>query len=178
MEKEDLKELKTVLKHFWLMTKTMNEQQPKQPTYMEAAMFGKLGELLGRVLTLVSNAKKETGSLVNQKNIEIDEEDLETLKDEISKLTKPATYVMEISGQLCQGFKTQATSFVKDNLLNYFAVLLTQYKTLPESELLDATCFFCDFVEHSFNTDAAMVAELTQKFLEIFAWSGATTDIK
>jgi hypothetical protein len=178
LDKEDLKELKTLLKHFWLMTKTMNEQQPKTPTYMEAEMFTKLGELMGKVLSLVSVAKKESSSLVNQKNIVIDEEDLEVLKEQISKLTKPATYVMEISGQLCQGFKTLATTMVKENLLNYFAILLTQYKTLSESELLDATCFFCDFVEYSFHTDVAMMTELTQKFLEIFAWSGATTDVK
>ena len=88
------------------MTKTMNEQQPQQPTYLDADSMRGLGELLGKVLTLVSAAKKESGSLVNQKNIEIDEEDLEALKEQMTKLSKPATYTMEISGQLCQGFKT------------------------------------------------------------------------
>jgi hypothetical protein len=39
---------------------------------------------------------------------------------------------------------------------------------LTEDELLDALCFFCDFVE---NTDASregkMINELAKKFLEI-----------
>ena len=67
---------------------------------------------------------------------------------------------------------------VKENLLNYFAIALNAYKTLSESELLDATCFFCDFIEHSYHSDPAMITELTQKFLEIFAWSEVTTDTK
>ena len=160
------------------MTKTLNEQQPTNPTYLDGEMTTRIGELFGKVLTLVSSAKKETSSLVNAKNIEIDEEDLETMKDQLAKLTKPATYVMEISGQLCQGFKTQVAQVVRENFLNYFAMSLQSYKTLSESELLDATCFFCDFIEHSFHSDTGMIAELTNKFLEIFNWTGATTDVK
>lgn len=51
---------------------------------------------------------------------------------------------------------------------------------MTESELLDATCFFCDFIEYSFHTDSGMITELNSKFLEIFN-SGddiATTDVK
>lgn len=173
-----MKELKTLLKHLWFMIKTLNEQQPSQPTYFTAEHIRGLVELLGQVLTQVSTVKKESGSLLNQKNIEIDEEDLEALKEQMTKLSKPATYVMEISGQLCQGFKTLAAAPVKENLLNYFAVALSAYKTLSESELLDATCFFCDFIEHSYHADSAMITELTQKFLEIFAWADVTLDTK
>jgi hypothetical protein len=57
---------------------------------------------------------------------------------------------------------------IKDNFLNYFALNLNNYKNLSESELLDATCFFCDFIEHSYQTDSAMISELNNKFLEIF----------
>lgn len=93
-----MKELKTLLKHLWFMIKTLNEQQPSQPTYFTAEHIKGLVELLGQVLTQVSTVKKESGSLLNQKNIEIDEEDLEALKEQMTKLSKPATYVMEISG--------------------------------------------------------------------------------
>ncbi len=57
---------------------------------------------------------------------------------------------------------------VKENFLNYFAMNLHNYKELSESELLDATCFFCDFVEYSYHNDTTMITELTSKFLEIF----------
>jgi hypothetical protein len=47
------------------------------------------------------------------------------------------------------------------------------YAELTEEELLDALCFFCDFIE---NTDACkdgkMLNEISKKFLEI-----CTTDI-
>jgi hypothetical protein len=57
---------------------------------------------------------------------------------------------------------------VKCNFLNFFAMSLNDYKNISESELLDATCFFCDFIEYAYHDDAAMTTELNAKFLEIF----------
>lgn len=53
---------------------------------------------MNKVLNLVSEAKKETVALLNNKKNDFDEEDLEDLKENIAKLTAPSTYVMEISG--------------------------------------------------------------------------------
>jgi hypothetical protein len=61
---------------------------------------------------------------------------------------------------------------IKTYILNYFALNLNNYKNISESELLDATCFFCDFIEYSYHTDANMIMELNNKFYEIFT----TTD--
>lgn len=58
--------------------------------------------------------------------------------------------------------------FVKENFLNFFAINLENYQDLTESELLDATCFFCDYIEYSYHTDAMMMIELAMKFIEIF----------
>jgi hypothetical protein len=45
---------------------------------------------------------------------------------------------------------------------------LLQYRELTEDELLDALCFFCDFVENTdARSDAAAVNLLAEKFLEI-----------
>lgn len=75
-------------------------------------------------------------------------------------------------------FGESVTNMVKTNFLNYFAVNLNNYKNISESELLDATCFFCDFVEYSFKgQDVNMVLELNSKFLEIFN-STESTDVK
>ena len=42
------------------------------------------------------------------------------------------------------------------------------YKELTEDELLDALCFFCDYVENTdANKDSDIVNQLSQKFLEI-----------
>lgn len=59
-------------------------------------------------------------------------------------------------------------NIVKTNFLNYFAMNLQNYKNISESELLDATCFFCDYIEYAYHTDASMMSELNTKFLEIF----------
>lgn len=47
---------------------------------------------------MVSEAKKESLALLNNKKADFDEEDIEALKENLSKLTAPSTYVMEISG--------------------------------------------------------------------------------
>ena len=71
---------------------------------------------------------------------------------------------------------------VKTHFLNFFALNLNAYKSLTESELLDSTCFFCDFIQYSYHSAeaASMITELNAKFLEIFN-SGedvATIDVK
>lgn len=89
-----------------------------------------------------------------KKNLDIDEEDLERVKEELAKQCEASTFVMEISGQLVLRFGPQVAGMVKSNFLNYFAINLQGYKQLTESELLDATCFFCDFIEYSYHSDA------------------------
>ena len=102
---------------------------------------------------------------------------METLTLELAKVCSASTYVMEISGQLVQNFGVRAQSMVKQNLQNYFAQNLNEFKVLSESELLDATCFFCDFVEYANNQDEAMIIELNNKFIDIFKWT-KSMDVK
>lgn len=126
----------------------------------------------------MSEAKKETVALLSNKKNDLDEEDIELMKENLCKLTAPSTYVMEISGQLVLNFGEAMAAIVKSHFLNYFALNLHNYKNISESELLDATCFFCDFVEYAFkNTDSNMLAELNAKFLEIFN-STESMDVK
>ena len=66
---------------------------------------------------------------------------------------------------------------VRTNIMTYFALNLNNYKNISESELLDATCFFCDLVEYAYNTDEAMNVELSNKFMEIFKWTDSI-DVK
>jgi len=168
LEREDLKELKTVLKHYWMMIKNLNDSNKHNKNYFTEEQLNTLGSHLNKVLTLVSNAKKNTLAALGNKNIEMDEEDEETFKETLAKISAASTYVMEISGQLVLNFKEAVANMVKSNFLNFFALNLNSYKQLSESELLDATCFFCDFVEYSYHTDVPMMTELNNKFLEIF----------
>jgi sorbitol-specific phosphotransferase system component IIBC len=79
---------------------------------------------LNKVLNLVSEAKKETVTLLSSKKHDLDEEDIEMMKENLCKLTAPSTYVMEISGQLVLNFGELMGSIVKTNFLNYFAMNL------------------------------------------------------
>lgn len=84
LEREDLKELKSILKHFWLMTKTLNEKNSEtHRNYMTSDMFNTLGPILNKALTLVSSAKKETADFIKKSSAaaDMDEEDIEELKD-------------------------------------------------------------------------------------------------
>ena len=107
---------------------------------------------------------------------------MDKIKEELGKITKASTYIMEVSGQLVLNFGPAVSSMVKSHFLNFFALNLNAYKTLSESELLDCTCFFCDLIQYSFNSAEAvpMITELNAKYLEIFN-SGddvATMDVK
>lgn len=153
VEARDLKSLKTILKHFWLMTKVLNEDNKVSKNYMSEGHFNLLGPLLSKGLAIIKEAKAQTLKTISsgKKNFDIDEEDLERVKEELARICIASTYVMEISGQLVLNFKDAAAPMVKQHFLNYFALNLNGYKELTESELLDATCFFCDFIEYAYH---------------------------
>lgn len=100
VEDQDLKTLKTVLKHFWLMIKTLNEDNKSSKNYMGDAQFTVLGGLLNKVLNIVREVKTNSSKsmLGMKKNFDIDEDDLERVKEELAKQCEASTYVMEISG--------------------------------------------------------------------------------
>lgn len=45
LEREDLKELKIILKHFWLMIKNLNESNKTNKNYMTESQLNTLGQL-------------------------------------------------------------------------------------------------------------------------------------
>jgi len=93
---------------------------------------------------------------------------MERVKQDLAKVSRVACQVMELTGQLVEIFKDQAYPVVRDNAQPFFFTQLSMYNELTEDELLDALCFFCDFVE---NTDAKkdhkLVNDLGQKYLQI-----------
>jgi hypothetical protein len=117
-QKEDLKEIKMLLKHLWLIIRGLNEKNTETVNYTTIDQMNALGQLMNKVLNLVTSAKAESMKLMNNKHVEIDEEDLELLKEQMAKLSAASTYVMEISGQLNLNFKETTTDMVKSNLLN------------------------------------------------------------
>lgn len=80
-------------------------------------------------MELVKTSKNESLKVLNKQkaSLEIDEEDLENIKDELSKICAASTYVMEISGQLVSNFKENVKEMVSNNILNFFALNLNNY---------------------------------------------------
>lgn len=106
------------------MIKVLNEDKAKP--YLGDEQFTLIGSLLQRVLNLVRDVKtKSQKSLLGlKKNLNVDEEDLERVKEELAKQCEASTFVMEISGQLVLNFGAQVATMVKSNFLNYFAINL------------------------------------------------------
>jgi glycerol-3-phosphate O-acyltransferase len=52
---------------------------------------------------------------------EIDEEDIEKVKEDLAKVSKVASEVMELTGQLVEIFKNRAYDVVKVNAQTFFA---------------------------------------------------------
>lgn len=101
-------------------------------------------------------------------NQEIDEEDIERMKADLAKVSGVASQVMELTGQLVEIFKNRAFAVVRDNALQFFAKQLEMHNEITEDELLDALCFFCDYVENTdANKDVATLSQLSAKFVEI-----------
>lgn len=170
LQKEDLKELKLLWKYFYLNCKALTESENSNKDYMDNTHFATLSPLFSRTLELVKVSKTGAIKALNKQKInqEIDEEDWENMKVELAKQLEASTYIMETSGQLVTNFKEKVTDLIKTSMLNFFALNLNSYKDLSESELLDATCFFCDFIEYSHHTDQNMIFELNNKYLEIY----------
>jgi len=99
---------------------------------------------------------------------DIDEEDVLKLKSDLTKVSCVASQIMELTGQLCEIFKEAAYPCVRDNAVPHFAKNLEVHQELDEDELLDALCFFCDYVENTpARDDKVSLNQLAAKFLEI-----------
>lgn len=83
-----------------MFIKTLNETNKEHKNYLEANQFKTLGPLLNKVLEMVRTAKTETLLSIKEKKqgFELDEEDMDTIKEELAKVCEASTYVMEISG--------------------------------------------------------------------------------
>lgn len=130
-------------------------------------------------LNLVTLLRNETKQSIEaaKKGFDMDEEDLEVIKEELAKVSRTSSYVMELSGQLVDIFKGAVEPVIKENCLNFFALALNSYSELTEDELLDCMCFFCDFIEHASHGDANVMVELSAKFMEIAAAKEDSDDV-
>ena len=77
-------------------------------------------------LALMTSLKAAHKTVIEQSKstYDIDEEDLERLRDELAKVGRVTSQVMELSGQLVEKFNDQALAIVTDNCKDYWATQL------------------------------------------------------
>jgi len=131
-----------------------------------------LGPILKDTLDLVAALKAAHRQVIQKtkSTYDIDEEDLEKIKEEMAEVGRVASQAMELSGQLVEKFGDRAFSAVDSSSKAYWATQLHGFSELTEEELLDALCFWCDFVDNtSIKSDVGTITQLTEKFLEILS---------
>lgn len=166
----DKKCVKLYVKMLAESLKALNETNEVQRDFLSDQQIQELGPVIKRTLDLVTALRMATKKVIEnkKKNHEIDEEDIEKVKQDLAKVSDVACQVMELTGQLVEIFKNRAFEVVKNNAQAFFANQLQQSAELTEDELLDALCFFCDYVENTdIRKDHKMINELAKKFLEI-----------
>ena len=170
VSKMDRKNVKVYMKHLAAALKALNENNDTQRNFLSDEQITSLGPVIQRTLILVQALRVSTQKVIQKKrqNQEIDDEDIEQMKRDLAKVSDVATQVMELTGQLSDCFKDRAFPVVRDYAVDFFSKQLNQYDQLTEDELIDALCFFCDYIEHTqAHNDAKLVNEISQKFRQI-----------
>lgn len=179
LEKERYKAVKIYIKELGNAIKALNKNNSQARDFLTMEQIQQLGPLMKGALDLVTLLRNETQTSIAaaKKGFDMDEEDMDIIKEELAKVSRTSSYVMELSGQLADIFKGAVEPVIKENCLNFFALALNGFKDLTEDELLDCMCFFCDFVEHSSHSDPNVMADLSVKFLEIAAANEESDDV-
>lgn len=155
-----LREIKTYLK---ILIHTCEEIKNKN-CYSEEFIV-KVYHCLEEIIKFVEEHKTKVKEYV--KNDEgLDEEDGETLASDINILNETSRRVMELSGILFKTFKSDLNELINRHLFNLFYNTWTVgvTKTKNDQEILNAVCFFDDYLNYSTEENCR---QFYPKFLEL-----------
>lgn len=83
-----------------------------------------------------------------------------------------------MTGQLVEIFQSKAEGIVKENAHWYWANQLTNHAQITDFEVLDAMCYFCDYVENTnAKDDIPTLVELTQKYIDVLGSKHGEDDL-
>jgi hypothetical protein len=170
MDQKNGNSARLVLKHFVNNLRELNKVNVANRQFFTQAQMSELGPLISRCLLLVTELRTthQQELVKSKKAYDMDEEDIERIKEEIAGVGKLSEQVMELCGQLCFIYKKDVLELVRDNAQTFFAQQLASFKNYTEEEVLTAVCFFSDFVDQTYKgTDANMICDLAAKFVEI-----------
>jgi hypothetical protein len=117
LNKMDKKCVKLYVKMLAESLKALNETNEVQRDFLSDQQIQEMGPVIKRTLDLVTALRMATKKVIEnkKKNHEIDEEDIEKVKQDLAKVSDVACQVMELTGQLVEIFKNRAFEVVKNN---------------------------------------------------------------
>ena len=96
------------------------------------------------------------------------EEEIDDFWDEIERIDKILSYVMEISGVLLRTMPEVVSDSVLNKLVGSYAKLLADVPNAEDYQLDNALCFFNDCVEHGQPALVEKVVALVpEKFMQV-----------
>ena len=96
------------------------------------------------------------------------EEDIEEFHEDVERIDRVLTYVMEITGVCLRTMPTVCSDKIREKFTQMYAQPLVDVSKAKVYQLICSTCFFCDCLEHG--TEALLaqtVQELPAKAFEI-----------
>lgn len=170
LDRHDDKTAKILIKSLANNLRALGRCNVQNTQFLDQAHITALGPIIRQTLELVASLKSAHMQVISSSKatFDIDEEDMDKIKEEMSKVGRVASQVMELTGQLVEKFKDQAFEVVDTNSKAYWVAQMQAMAGLNDEEVCDVLCFFCDFVDNtSFKNDVAAVTQLAQKFVEI-----------
>ena len=117
LNKMDKKNAKLYIQMLAESLRALNESNETQRNFLSDEQIVSLGPIIKRTLDIVTALRQATKKVIENKkrHHEIDEEDIEKVKEDLAKVSKVASEVMELTGQLVEIFKNRAYEIVKAN---------------------------------------------------------------
>ena len=98
------------------------------------------------------------------------EEDVEEFFEDVERIDKTLSYIMEISGVFLRTMSDAASESILTKLVQLYAKLLANVSQSKEYELVTALCFFCDCLEHGQPALlSAIIDRLPEKYMQVMA---------
>jgi hypothetical protein len=115
LTRHDEKQAKIMIKALANNLRALNKHNSTRRDFLTQAQIEILGPLIKGTCDLVASVKSATKIVLGQtkKNYELDEEDIERIKEDLAKMTTVTSQVMELTGQLVEIFKDFAAATVK-----------------------------------------------------------------
>ena len=123
LTRHDDKTAKILIKSLANNLRAMGKVNETQLQFLTEEQINALGPIIKETLDLVTSLKSAHRTLIQQTKAtyDIDEEDLEKIKDEMAQVGRVASQVMELTGQLVEKFKDQALACVESSSKAYWA---------------------------------------------------------